>query len=102
MYAGLCLLTCTVCSFKVIETSMEGLYLVAVIAVQLETVYLLKGLGPPKEHPEDQGHLSFQEQVCWLQLRVLLGYCIVMSLLLDCSPSLLHAISASQTTSAAR
>lgn len=29
---------------------------------QLETVYLLKGLGPPKEHPEDQGHLSFQEQ----------------------------------------
>ena len=68
-----------------------GRFLVAVLAVQLETVYLLKGLGPPKEHPEDQDHLSFQEQVCQLQLRVVLGSCAVMRLLLDCFPSLLHA-----------
>ena len=64
--------------------------------MQLETVYLLKGLGPPKEHPEDQDHLSFQEQVCRLQLRVVLGSCAVKRLLLDCSPSLPYAIPATR------
>ena len=73
-----------------------GDLLIAFIAVQLETVYLLKGLGPPKEHPEDQDHLSFQEQVCQLQTTVMLGTCAMMRLLLDCLPSLLYVISATR------
>lgn len=34
-----------------------------VVVVQLETIYVLEGLGPPKEHAP--GSKSFKNQVCF-------------------------------------
>ena len=74
-------ISCVLSALTVTDIPVVGGSLVIVIAVQLETVYLLKGLGPPKEHPEDQDHLSFQEQVCKLQLRVVLEICVCVFVL---------------------